>query len=400
MDSHQSTILVIDDEPEFAKFVKDAASEFGRSVACVTSKSEFFDTYRPTFETIVLDLNMPEFDGIEVIRHLADTSFKGSIVMLSGAFEGLVHGARKLAEARGLHVAATLFKPVHIANLERALTAKPQPRVTTLDKPTVATLRIDEADLRAALEYGEIVPFYQPKANVRTGEIVGFEALARWRHSRFGVLTPGLFLPSIERFGLMDEMTDVLLDSVVQDIGRMQREGVQTCVAINIEAESLEELTLPERIIGRLGIGAIPPQSIVIEVTENGAATTQTNVIDNLLRLRMRGFKLAIDDFGTGHSTLAQLQRLPFDQIKIDKSFVDGIGYSAEDEAIITSTVDLAKKLRLEIVGEGVETRAQLNFLRDIGCDQVQGYLIGRPEAIDDMPVWNRGVKANRTHSA
>lgn len=388
MTKHHETILIVDDEVPFAEFVAEVSRNLGYQATCAPSAKEFLATDLSAFQGIVLDLNMPDFDGIEVIRYLSDVAFSGAIIMLSGVDAVVMKMARGLAEERGLRVASVICKPVEIDQLEAAIVGAMQPLREGAGVAARPECHIDEGELRAAIETGQFEPFYQPKVCARTRTIKGFEALARWRHPSLGIQPPGAFLNEVIRFGLTDDMTECLLAHVARDIDTLRRHGTPATVALNFEAESLEILNLPERIAGHLNAWNVKPDALIIEVTENGTATILVNVIDNLLRLRMRGFKLSIDDFGTGHSTLSQLRQMPFGQLKIDRSFVIGIGISSESEAIVTSTIDLAKKLDLEIVAEGVETHEQMAFLRDAGCDQIQGYLIARPMPIDETIAW------------
>ena len=159
---------------------------------------------------------------------------------------------------------------------------------------------------------------------------------------------------------------------------------------MNVEADSLADLELPGRIGAALSEHDIDPDNLILEVTESGVFENLADAMDNLLRFRVKGYALSIDDFGTGHSTLSQLHDLPFNQLKIDKSFVDGIGRSTQSEAIVASTIDLAHRLGMEVVAEGVEDAKQIDFLRAQGCDQLQGYYFAKPMNAADVSLWRR----------
>ena len=375
-----ATVLILDDEPPICAFISMVLEEMGLEARTATGRAEFISALDDVYDCIVLDLTMPDFDGVEAVRHLADIGLRTPLILMSGQSGLVLESAKRLAEARGLPVIDALQKPITVDRLERAvhqLAERAEKTAKTGDSK--APVRVSVEDLAMDIFQGRVIPYYQPKVCGRTGALLALEALARWDHREHGVLSPNVFLDLARDSKLIDVMTLAMLDAVLMDICEWRKAECRLPVAINIEAESLVNLKLPELLEDRLYKHGVDPSEIILEVTENGIMAQPVAALDNLLRLRMRGFRLSIDDFGTGHSTLTQLQNLPFNQLKIDKSFVDRIFDSNHAAAIVTATVELAKKLDLEIVAEGVETKDQARFLSECGCDQLQGYLYGRP---------------------
>lgn len=387
MSNSIAKVVILDDEIEIGEFIADVANSSGCSATAVSSLDAFMSTDGLEANCVFLDLTMPDLDGIQFIRFLSESDFTGSIVIISGAAASLLNSAKVLAMSRGLNVVGTLIKPIEIRDLEE-LIEKVTAADTHPDRPVLVDTDIDPATLEASIDVGEIIPYYHPKIDHRSDTVVAFEALARWKTSDGRILPPGQFIPYAIDNGLIDKLTENLLAQICKDVAALKRQGFPSCVAVNLEASSLEQLNLPERILGLLRPNGLDASTMTLEVTENGVVSELLNAMDNLLRLRMQGFKLGIDDFGTGHSTFSQLEKLPFTQLKIDRSFVSGIGTSKDAEAIIESTIGLANSLGLEIVVEGVETEQQLRFFDKFGPLIVQGYFFARPMPYLDLLGW------------
>jgi diguanylate cyclase (GGDEF)-like protein len=237
--------------------------------------------------------------------------------------------------------------------------------------------------LRRGIEMGEILLEYQPKFRLSGGEAVGVEALARWQHPALGRVGPDGFIPLAEQAGLINALTAVVLREAIQQCARWRAEGLALRVAVNVSPRSLVDRDLP-RMIGRLlDASGVPPQSLQLEITESRAMPSGHGPLAVLDELRTMGVSVAIDDFGTGYSSLVQLQRLPVDEIKIDRSFVANMADSASDAAIVRSTIDLARNLGLLVCAEGVESEDARAQLESMGCELAQGYGLCRPLPAD-----------------
>jgi EAL domain-containing protein (putative c-di-GMP-specific phosphodiesterase class I) len=238
-----------------------------------------------------------------------------------------------------------------------------------------------------ALERGELHMLYQPKIWLASGALTRLEALVRWQEPSLGPVEPSRFVPLAEKHGLIAPLTEWGLRTTLQQWRSWQDQGLDTNVAFNISAISLQSLDFPdlvERICREL---EVPTDRLVLELTE-GATQPLIKLMDTLTRFRIKGIGLAIDDFGTGYSSLMQLRQLPFTEVKIDKLFVKDLPRAQDSCVIVKAIVDLAHGLGLTATAEGVETSEQLRFLRDIGCDVAQGYLIAKPLEGDALQRW------------
>jgi diguanylate cyclase (GGDEF)-like protein len=244
------------------------------------------------------------------------------------------------------------------------------------------------ADLRRGIETGEVFPLYQPQCDATTGEIVGVEALARWRHGQAGILGPSEFLEVAEGAGMLDALTDSLLDQCLINLGAWHRAGQMVRLSLNISPRTMRDTRFVDRVRAALEHADIEPQWLTLEVTEHVMVGDAARAIRELERLRRLGCRIAIDDFGTGYSSIAYLKRLPVDELKIDKSFVAELGENPKDEIIVRAIVDLAHRFGLEVTAEGVETEPAWALLTAIGCDVIQGYRLARPLTSDAMSAW------------
>jgi diguanylate cyclase (GGDEF)-like protein len=243
-------------------------------------------------------------------------------------------------------------------------------------------------DLRGAIEKGELELHYQPKVDLRTLEVTGVEALVRWRHPERGLLAPMEFIPLAEQTALMRPLTLHVMDTALQQCALWREEGLHLTVAVNLSVPNLLDTRLPEDVKGLLERWQVPPDQLNLEVTENIILADPLRVIDVLGELKRIGVKLSLDDFGTGSSTLSYLKRLPVDELKIDRSFVMAIEESAADEVIVRSTTELAQRLGLRVVAEGVETAGAWEQLTQTGCEEAQGFYLQQPVPAAELREW------------
>ncbi|MDA0184604.1 EAL domain-containing protein [Solirubrobacter phytolaccae] len=233
--------------------------------------------------------------------------------------------------------------------------------------------------LRSAINEGQIRLFYQPKADLRTGRIMGCEALARWDHPEFGIVGPSEFVPIAEQTGLITPLTSFVLDAAIMQVREWQQAGLELSVAVNLSARSFLDTQLAVEIPRLLARHSVEARLLELEITESMLMTDPARAEATLTRLSQIGLTLSVDDFGTGYSSLANLKRLPVDVIKIDKSFVMEMAVDASDAAIVRSTIELAHNLGLRVVAEGVESEDAWRHLEALGCDLAQGYYLSRP---------------------
>ena len=245
-----------------------------------------------------------------------------------------------------------------------------------------------KAELRTAIEEEQMVLFYQPKLDFRSGCVTSVEALIRWQHPQRGMIPPDQFIPLSEQRGLIGPLTEWVIEKALWQYNQWQRQGVHLQIAVNLSSRVLYDLSLPNKIERLLIEAKLPPSALSFEITEEATMADPRRALDILNRLNEMGLLLSIDDFGTGYSSLGYLKRLPVDEIKIDRSFVMDMEESENDAKIVHATIDLAHNLGLRVVAEGVETETALNMLSALNCDYAQGYYLSRPIPADDLIKW------------
>jgi len=374
---HGNRLLVIDDEPAVGKTINMIASGCGYEVRVTSDAVSFLDQLQRWHPThIALDLQMPVVDGIELLRILGGRRCPAKIVIVSGVEGRVVETARRLGLERGLAIPAVLLKPFRAAELRHLL-----------DDLAVREDWNSVTALAEALSHDALLLEFQPKIDLRSWDAVGFEALARWQHPRHGVLMPDKFIPLAESAGMIDRLIDRMIELGLAQLAAWGAK-VEGTLAINLSGRNVDDLAFADRLRDRCIERGIQPQRIVLELTESSAMTDPVRAMDILARLRLKGFRLSLDDFGAGFSSLLQLARLPFSELKIDKSFVRECDRSPEARAIVKSTIDLAHNLGLRAVAEGVESAGALQLIAELGCDLAQGYHIAKPMPAGEVPVW------------
>ncbi|MGB9094284.1 MAG: bifunctional diguanylate cyclase/phosphodiesterase, partial [Gallionella sp.] len=259
-----------------------------------------------------------------------------------------------------------------------------------MGRAAAKTLRMI-TDLQHAVENQELLLHYQPKVDTASGRLVGMEALVRWAHREWGMISPAEFIPVAEDTGMIVAIGRWVLREACRQNAAWQKAGLRPIrVAVNLSARQLRSDSLPAEIDEALAESGLPASSLELEITESMVMEDPERVIGLLDRIRSRGIHLSLDDFGTGHSSLAHLKRFPIDCVKIDRAFIKDIPGNADDVAIAKTIVAMAKALDLSTVAEGVETEAQLELLKTLGCDEIQGYLFSRPLPADDFLAFYR----------
>ncbi|MEX2257868.1 MAG: EAL domain-containing response regulator [Woeseia sp.] len=388
-------LLIVDDEPKVCKFLERAACPLGFEVQTLSSPETFIETlksFRPI--VVILDLMMPNCDGVELLRKMKDIDCDAHVIVISGMDQRMLSVAQNLGRSHGLNMLGVMQKPINLATLEAQLR-----KVIGVAKAFTAR------ELENALSRSELVVHYQPQVKCDSGTwtVDGVEALVRWNHPAFGLLPPGDFLAIIEENDLTVPLTDFVLDTSIRQLAQWQKQGLKLDVSVNMSARFIEDLSFPDRLKRLLMSYQVPGRQLTLELTESAAMANPANAMDIFLRLRMNDVKLAIDDFGTGYSSLKQLYQLPFDELKIDRTFVTGLPDNAEAKAIVGATIGLAHALNLKVCAEGVETRAALNHLAKLNCQRAQGFLISpavSPEKIGALcNKWRPIRKASSTGS-
>ncbi len=373
-----SRLLVVDDDQAFGRLMKRAAEPCGYEVVATDDPRDvrrIVQTWRPA--VIVLDLQIPGIDGIELLRRLATDQCGAQLILASGVDGRTLEAALELGRERGLKMAGTLAKPVDLQHV-RELLEKFRPA----DNGRLLH------DLRAAIPLGQLFLEYQLKLDCQTGRVTGVEALVRWQHPTLGLVRPDRFIPLAEETCLIDPLTDWIAATAIRQAASWHSQRFNLDVAINISAKNAQDIELPDRLARHCAECGVAPASVILELTETSAMRNAVQLLDVLTRLRLKGFELAIDDFGTGYSSLVQLRRMPFSELKVDCSFVMRMTTDKECRFIVETLIDLAHKLGLRSVAEGVENAEALAALRAMGCDSAQGYYLSRPLPADRLAAF------------
>jgi EAL domain-containing protein (putative c-di-GMP-specific phosphodiesterase class I) len=365
-------LLVIDDQADLCEFISEAAAAMGFDARAVTEPDAFrraVQEFQPT--VVVLDLQMPGADGIELLRYLGERGSKAQVLVASGMDQRVLATAQQIGRAQGLNMLGALQKPIMLSDLE-----------ATLRKCLRGDISVTPDALAAALDNREILVHYQPKATrVAPGRwiVEGVEALARWEHATLGFISPASFIPLAEKNGLIRRLTEQVLETSLAQCCAWDTEDLHMSVAVNLSPQLLNDLAFPDQVARMAAQVGADARRIIFEVTESAAMFDPGTTMDVLTRMRVKNFGLSIDDFGTGYSSLKQLYLMPFTELKIDTSFVRDIFAHEDARTMVETMILLAHKLRLTACAEGVESQEILDFLDNAGCDRAQGYYIGRP---------------------
>lgn len=381
-------ILVLDDEPFILKLTGRMLANLGFTHVTLCESGalalQYIDAPTGTPELILCDLNMPQMDGIEFMRKLTEHGYAGSLILMSGEDQRALQATEKLAQAHGISVLGTLHKPVAPLSLSD-MVARWTP---TRRKPRTLRKTYGAGRVRDAIGNGELLNYFQPQIAVATGQMVGMECLVRWRHPQDGMVFPDQFVGVAEEHGLIDDLTRVVIASALAQLRHWRDINLVPRMAINVSMDNLSSLNFVDFVTEQVAAAGVWPQDIVFEITESRLMQDLRAPLEVLTRLRLKRFRLSIDDFGTGHSSLAQLRDVPFDELKIDRSFVRGAATKETTRAIYDASLGLAKQLDMDTVAEGVEDRADWDLLRRTGCSLAQGYFICRPMPAEDLSGW------------
>ncbi len=387
------TALVIDDEAFMRKVLATQLRSLGcKGVICHESGEDALNTlqqHKDDIKLILCDLQMPEMDGIEVLRRLGDMGYGGSLILISGEDNLTMSMAKKLAHAHGLNLLGGLRKPAQSAELASLLSRLPSPVRKT--ERSRQTQQVCAKELAQGIRQGQLVNHYQPKVSIHTGQVVGMETLVRWQHPEHGLLYPDAFIGLAEEHGLIDQLTHGVLagdHGALAHLKQWRQAGFELHVAVNVSMDSLHDLNFPNVIAQLAQDAGIGLQNLVLEITETRLGTNMRSVIDVLTRLRLKRVRLSIDDFGTGHSSLAHLQELPFDELKIDRRFVHLAHQDQSADNMLAACMRIAHDFGIETTGEGVETEADWLHLQRAGCDIAQGYWIAKPMPAEQVIDW------------
>ena len=386
-------ILVVDNEV----FVLNLCVRILKNIGCenvITANSgkqalEKLNQAQKNFDVIICDLNMPEIDGIEFMRHISEKNFTGGIILFSGEDQRILEVVRDLDKAHKLNVFGAIQKPLKpdvlkllLDNYKSAQTKKK----FTPQKP------ITEEELRTGLDGDELQLVFQPKVKIADGTIMGVEALARWHHADRGILGSGAFIPLAEKVGLINDLTYAIYKKAMIQTGEWHANAIDIKVSVNVSINNFTLEGFSDFLVTTAKEQGVDLSKVILEVTESQVMADVQGCLEILIQLRMKKFGLSMDDFGIGQSNMEQLKRIPFTALNIERAFVHGASYDSGARAILESSLQLAKRLNMETVAEGAETREDWDLVESLECDYVQGFYCAKPmpneKLIEFIETW------------
>ncbi|CAM3914462.1 EAL domain-containing protein [Pseudomonas wadenswilerensis] len=345
---------------------------------------------RGRVDIAICDLHMDGQDGLELIRHLADSGLAAALIILSSAERGVLDSVADLARQLGLRVLGSLQKPacsVSLHKLLRRYLDEPGDTPPAVAVPVHAELLALSAD-EVAQSKAQWVVHYQPKVGF-DGTLAGVEALVRWQHPSLGLLGPGQFFPLVEGAGLLETLSWHVLDQALAFSVRFrEHKGQPLPVAVNIAPQMLVRDDFAAQVIAALQRHDVPASALTLEVIETHGCQLDSTQLEGLLHLRILGCQLSIDDFGMGVSNLQRLLELPFSELKLPSEFVRGMADDGRKAAVVAGALIMARRMEMKVVVEGVETVDDLMAIKALGSPVMQGYFIARPMAGEDLCQW------------
>jgi EAL domain-containing protein (putative c-di-GMP-specific phosphodiesterase class I)/DNA-binding NarL/FixJ family response regulator len=343
---------------------------------------------------LIIDLEMPTMDGPELLSALGGRGTRSPIILASSRERSLMNSVQDMGTALGLRIVGGLQKPLTLASLAALLQNKLH--ATIENQGPTQRRAVDPESLRAALGRGDITVHYHPQVEIDTGRVRGVEALARWHDAEQGWIAPDAFIPVAEQHGLIRDLTLQVMDAAMRQTALWNRHGLDLSIAINVSPILLERGELVQEISDLQQQHGLRADQIVLEVTESSLLRDLAIALGVLTRLRLRGFRLSLDDYGTGFSSMQQLARIPFTELKIDRAFVHGAHERDSLQVILRSALEMASQLGIETVAEGVENLQDWRLLRQYGCKLAQGWLLAKAMPGSELEGWLAALQRRR----
>lgn len=391
----QLSVMVVEDSPVQRAHAVQLCQQLGAGLiyeACHGAEAlEQLSMLRLPPDVLLIDLHMPVMDGVELMTQLHERGLRIPMLVVSSQEQDILNAVQELSSTLGLPLLGSLPKPLQAEPLERAMQRYSQClKGHVLQPRALPPLAITTSDLCHAIDCDHLEVHYQPKVDIRTGLVRGMEVLARWTHPTLGRIPPDQFIALAEQEGLIFDLTLRVLGKSMAQAATWQQAGFAPKLAINLSPLLLGSPCIVQEITDTVASYGIPPAQVVLEITESAGVEHLGKAIAVLTRLRLKGFGLSIDDYGTGFSSMQQLARLPFTELKVDRSFVHGAHQRRNLGVILESALEMAKRLELVSVAEGIETLEDWRLLQRCGCAVGQGYLIAKPMPAVEIPAWLR----------
>ncbi|MFT5532700.1 MAG: EAL domain-containing protein (putative c-di-GMP-specific phosphodiesterase class I) [Burkholderiaceae bacterium] len=335
-----------------------------------------------------IDLQMAGMDGMELIRHMGKFDSATAIVMFGVVDPELIFSVETMSKAYGINLLGFVQKPVDEKTLASFISTYTDIRKKNAELAEMITPLFSIEDVVQALDDNQIHPWFQPKVELASGQVRGVEAFARWHHPGFGIVLPAHFIPVLEQHKQLDRLTYAMIDQSAAACRRWHDAGFLVSISINLGSALLSDPRIADQIADQIAAHRLEAPFVIFEITESALRSETPVCLENMLRLRMKGFELSVDDYGTGNASMQQLLRIPFSELKIDRSFVAGAAENAALGLVLSSSLALARKLDRLSVAVGIETRDEWNLLKKMGCTYGQGYYIAKPMEAAALPDW------------
>ncbi|HIE0995329.1 TPA: EAL domain-containing response regulator [Pseudomonas aeruginosa] len=380
-------ILVVEDDPFQCEHLLSIFQDLGVENVCIAESGAeaLIHLEENEIELVISDLMMPDIDGIQLIQKFKNLKQVPVLALVSSAPLGMLNTASLVARAYGVTVLGLISKPIRSMAIQKLLYKLKNCYVSRTGLVSRGPLSFTKDDIEKALLAGQFCSWYQPKVSLSKRKIVSAEALVRWLHPVSGLLQPSSFMPAIKEFGLEEKILMSVLKQAVQAQAEWRKMGFCVPVSINLPPHLLDDCTLVDRLEAFvLEIGGDTSQ-FIFELLESSVTTSLGAYYAGACRLRMKGFGLAQDDFGQGYSSLYSLVSTPFTELKVDRVLIHDCGTDERLVAALESAMKLANRLGLDIVAEGVECNDELDVLRSLNFDVIQGYLISKPLSMSEF---------------
>lgn len=396
-------LLVIDDDPMFLQQMKIALR--GKYLVQAHLKAVADDVFLQSgADTVILDLNMPGIDGVSFIKTIALLEPKPKLLIASGHDLSILELAKRTAKMYGLHQTDILQKPVTRTSVLKALARLDRLSSSSGTQAKLPPPRFTDEEINTAFTAGQFTAVYQPQVSIVSAEVIGLEALARWDHPDFGRLSPASFIEQMEDSQSAVAFTLMIAETAIRDTVQLESDsGAALKISINVPPQVLESEIFIDELMEKLTRYGLPAQRFQCEITERGLENPNPVVLASMARLRMKGVQLSIDDFGIGQSGLAKLKSRAFDEIKIDRSFIQDLSSSSDSRSIVESIMQLSRMVGLRIIAEGVEDKLTLKHSKILGIQNIQGFYFARPMPATELAQWIKNwghrSKQNQEHA-
>lgn len=399
----QLSVLVVEDSLVQRTALAEMCLELGAGDVAVADNGrtalKAIDGRAEEFDLLICDLEMPDMNGIELVDLLAARSTGSGLIILSGREESLIYAVGLMASRRGLRVLGSVKKPMTRDALTKIFSdcraQQDQSSALSASKPSrPVTLQ----RLQHAIGQRELVLHYQPKMNLADMSLHGIEALVRIQEEDGSLIYPDRFIAVSEQEGLIDYLSLEVLRLALEQKNRWNSQGLNTVISINLSAASFQNNIFCDAVLDNIRAMEADAKNIIFEVTETAVIQDMTRALAVLTRLRLAGCGLSLDDYGTGYSSVKQLSQIPFTELKVDRSLIDGIAGKGHLQVIFENTLKMCNELGITLVAEGIEQPADLDFLYRSGCPVGQGYLFSPPIAESDFIHWYQAGMPTLNH--